>query len=768
MNFANWKIGHKLAAAFGTLVVVTACIDAFIMVELRQIESARSSLDNVQAGVSALRDAKFYLARQENSFRGYLVTGDPYYLERLDSHRVNFEKEMAEAGAAYAGDPAALAQIETAKTAATAWHTLVEDAGKAIIAGGETSAAAVLVGNDGVADKAIGPAEDAIGALTDSALTRRDVTSLDLADSVKAASLYILLGALASVLAAGLAAWLMTGSISKPIVVLTRIMERLAAGDLSVEIGNRDRKDEIGAMSGAVQTFKDQAIALEASSAAVVDGKNMMVGADRAMGIVEFDLTGNVLRANENFLNVMGYSLAEVQGHHHRMFCDRDYAASPEYAEMWRRLAAGEGFSDRFTRYARGGTKVILDGRYNPIVGADGKPYKIVKFASDQTALELEREKRAETDAAAAREQAEVVNETAAGLSALAAGDLAHRITRTFPGDYARLQVDFNAAMDKLEEAMAVIGTNASAMQSGAGEISQAADDLSRRTEQQAATLEETAAALDEITATVKRTAEGAERAGSVVVGAKAAAEQSGVVVGRAVAAMGEIERSSDQISQIIGVIDEIAFQTNLLALNAGVEAARAGDAGRGFAVVASEVRALAQRSAEAAKEIKGLIAASSGHVKDGVGLVGETGQALTAIVERVSEINGLMAEITASAHEQATALSQVNTAVNQMDQTTQQNAAMVEQSTAASHNLSQEAEELAVLVGKFHVSEDGRAPARSAKAKPNPVRQAQSRIADFARQSSPAPTPAPARRAAGGGASAAMALSNEPQWEQF
>jgi methyl-accepting chemotaxis protein len=367
--------------------------------------------------------------------------------------------------------------------------------------------------------------------------------------------------------------------------------------------------------------------------------------------------------------------------------------------------------------------------------------------------------------------QALVVSETGAGLTALAAGDLAHRIEADFPGDYVRLKDDFNAAMEKLEDAMGVIGANASAMHSGAGEISQAADDLSRRTEQQAATLEETAAALDQITATVKRTAEGAERAGTVVAGAKSAAEESGLVVGRAVAAMGEIERSSDQISQIIGVIDEIAFQTNLLALNAGVEAARAGDAGRGFAVVASEVRALAQRSAEAAKEIKALIAASSGQVKNGVGLVGETGQALTAIVERVAEINGLMAEITASAKEQATALTEVNTAVNQMDQTTQQNAAMVEQSTAASHNLSQEAEELATLVGKFHISQQGRGAGGSGRARPNPVRQAQSRIEEFARESSPtqaqAPAPAPARRASGGGGPA-LAQSNEPQWEQF
>jgi methyl-accepting chemotaxis protein len=387
--------------------------------------------------------------------------------------------------------------------------------------------------------------------------------------------------------------------------------------------------------------------------------------------------------------------------------------------------------------------------------------------ADAETLRHDEMQARADADAqtqkeseARQTEQTEIVAQTGRGLKALAAGDLSFRIDHDFPGEYARLKADFNVAMDKLEDAMGVISANASAMQTGSGEISQAADDLSRRTEQQAATLEETAAALDQITATVRRTAEGAQRANVVVADARQDAETSGQVVTRAVAAMGEIQKSAEQISQIIGVIDEIAFQTNLLALNAGVEAARAGDAGRGFAVVASEVRALAQRSAEAAKEIKSLISSSTSQVRDGVGLVGQTGEALTAIVGRVSEINSLMSEINASAQEQATALSEVNTAVNQMDQTTQQNAAMVEQSTAASHNLSQEAGELAQLVGRFKI---GSAPAARSPRQPSrathPVREAQARIGDFASQLAP-------RRS--GSAALALAPSNEAEWEEF
>jgi methyl-accepting chemotaxis protein len=333
-----------------------------------------------------------------------------------------------------------------------------------------------------------------------------------------------------------------------------------------------------------------------------------------------------------------------------------------------------------------------------------------------------------------ARVQAAVVASLGGGLEKLSDGELTYRLDQPFGAEYEKLRSDFNAALEQLQDAMGVIASNAGGMLTGAGEISQAADDLSKRTEQQAATLEETAAALDQITATVRKTAEGAQRATSVVSGAKSDAERSGDVVRQAVAAMGQIEQSAQKISQIIGVIDEIAFQTNLLALNAGVEAARAGEAGRGFAVVAQEVRALAQRSAEAAKEIKTLISASSQQVAQGVTLVGQTGEALTGIVAKVGEITGVVGEISASTQEQATALAEVNTAVNQMDQVTQQNAAMVEQSTAASHALSGEAEELARLVARFKTGQH--APAASHQSPPRHVAKR------------PAP-PAPVRAAA-------------------
>ena len=321
---------------------------------------------------------------------------------------------------------------------------------------------------------------------------------------------------------------------------------------------------------------------------------------------------------------------------------------------------------------------------------------------------EAERAQTAASLAEAAARQSHVVERVASGLSCLSGGDLSHRIDEVFPADYERLRTDFNDAMAKLDGTMRTVAASASAIRSGTTEISTASDDLSRRTEQQAASLEETAAALDEITATVRKTADGARTARQAVKDAKSSAETSGSVVSQAVAAMDDIQKSSTEITQIIGVIDEIAFQTNLLALNAGVEAARAGDAGRGFAVVASEVRALAQRSADAAKEIKGLISRSGAQVQQGVAFVDQTGAALALIIAHVGKVDGIVGEIAASAQEQSAALDEVNTAVNQMDQVTQQNAAMVEEATAASQALANETRELARLISQFQIGGDG------------------------------------------------------------
>ena len=384
----------------------------------------------------------------------------------------------------------------------------------------------------------------------------------------------------------------------------------------------------------------------------------------------------------------------------------------------------------------------------------NNKIMKVVKFATDVT------------------ERVAAVTEIGAGLSRLADRDLEHRIDKTFSPAFEKLRLDFNLSLEKLQSTLLQIAESANTIQSGTQEISSASDDLSRRTEQQAASLEETAAALDEITATVKKSAEGAGHAREVVARADEDAKKSALVVRQAVDAMDAIAKSAQQISQIIGVIDEIAFQTNLLALNAGVEAARAGDAGRGFAVVASEVRALAQRSAEAAKEIKGLISASTTQVDHGVKLVAETGKSLERIMTQVAEINDVVGDIAAGAKEQATGLDEVNTAINQMDQVTQQNAAMVEESTAASHSLSQETVQLSELVNQFQVgrSNDNNTMRRQLqKVAPHAFRQAAKAPSTGAarpetRKASAKPM-RPAARAVVNGAAATEASGG---WEEF
>lgn len=387
---------------------------------------------------------------------------------------------------------------------------------------------------------------------------------------------------------------------------------------------------------------------------------------------------------------------------------------------------------------------------------------KLKKKAEEEEAVKLwqkEDEERLAREKEAAHQDQIAIENLASGLARLADGDLVTRIDTAFAPKTEKLRSDFNSAVEKLRQTMQGLRANIDAIHVGSGEISSAADDLSRRTEQQAASLEETAATLDEITATVKNTAQGAIHAREVVTGAKTDADESGEVVRQAIAAMGGIETSSRQIGQIIGVIDEIAFQTNLLALNAGVEAARAGDAGRGFAVVASEVRALAQRSAEAAKEIKGLITASTSQVSQGVELVGATGKALGRIVAQVAEIDTVVSRIAVSAQEQASALHQVNTALNQMDQVTQQNAAMVEETTAAAHMLNQESDELASLVGRFQTGGQAAGSPATARKASRPVPGARAVLKTAAGRGGGAlrkPEPALAQS------------SQEESWEEF
>lgn len=455
----------------------------------------------------------------------------------------------------------------------------------------------------------------------------------------------------------------------------------------------------------------------------------------RTQAIIEFTTTGEILTANENFLSCLGYSLSEIKGKHHSMFCETHFSASQEYRAFWSRLASGEPVAAEFKRIGKGGKVVWIQASYNPIFDADGKVFKVVKFATDIT------------------ERVRAVDDIGEGLGALAGGDLTFRIERAFIPSLEKIRTDFNTAMETLRQAMESVGHNSEAIASGSQQIREASDSLSKRTEQQAAAVEQTAAALDEITQTVATSARRAEEAGSLVARTTTGATRSGEVVSSAIAAMGEIERSAGEISSIIGVIDDIAFQTNLLALNAGVEAARAGEAGKGFAVVAQEVRELAQRSAKAAKEIKALINTSGEQVKKGVTLVDETGRALQSIITEVAEININVQAIVEASREQAIGLKEINNAINLMDQNTQQNAAMVEESNAASHGLAKEAGALRDLINRFSIGKHSSSSLRIARPDARPVASpARSLMAKVARAST--------------GAAAAVQASEN--WEEF
>ncbi len=442
-------------------------------------------------------------------------------------------------------------------------------------------------------------------------------------------------------------------------------------------------KDEKGRVFKFVKIATD--VTAEKIQAADFAGQISAIGKSQA--VIEFSLDGSIITANDNFTNALGYSLDEIRGKHHSMFVDPAQRDSADYRYFWDKLRRGEFDSGQYKRIGKGGREVWIQASYNPILDMDGKPFKVVKYATDVT------------------EQVMGANDMARVLGALAKGDLTESISNDYKGVFRRMKEDANATVDKLSEIIRSISEATEAINTAAIEIATGNTDLSQRTEEQASSLEETASSMEELTATVKQNADNARQANQLAATASEVAVKGGSVVSQVVTTMGSITESSKKIVDIISVIDGIAFQTNILALNAAVEAARAGEQGRGFAVVAAEVRNLAQRSAAAAKEIKTLIGDSVEKVEVGSKLVESAGRTMEDIVGAVKRVTDIMSEITAASQEQSAGIEQVNQAITQMDQVTQQNAALVEQAAAAAESMKSQAVSLSGSVGQFRLA---------------------------------------------------------------
>jgi len=481
------------------------------------------------------------------------------------------------------------------------------------------------------------------------------------------------------------------------------------------------------------------------------DFEGQLAAIGKSQAVIEFELDGTIRSVNDNFASLMGYSNNEARGKHHNLLVDAATSSSADYRAFWAKLGRGEPEAGRFKRFAKGGREVWLQASYNPILDANGRPFKVVKYATDVTAQIL------------MSQQLELaVAQTQTVVKAAIDGDLTARVPTTGKsGEIEALCKGINSMLETTTELVKRVKTAAAEVQTGAEEISKGNLNLSQRTEEQASSLEETASSMEEMTSTVKQTADNAGQANQLAMAARQQAEKGGAVVSSAVSAMGGINAASRKIADIIGVIDEIAFQTNLLALNAAVEAARAGEQGRGFAVVATEVRNLAGRSATAAKEIKALIQDSVAKVDEGSKLVDESGRTLDEIVNAVKKVTDIVAEIAAASREQSSGIEQVNKAVMQMDQTTQQNAALVEEASAASQAIVEQAQSLNGMIARYDVGGESAVARPVAKAAPagadrrTGARPWANRAAPAAAKTAVA---APTRKAAG----------DDAEWKEF
>jgi len=418
------------------------------------------------------------------------------------------------------------------------------------------------------------------------------------------------------------------------------------------------------------------------------DFEGQIQAISKSQAVIEFNLDGTIINANENFLATMGYRLEEIAGRHHSMFVETDFARSAEYAQFWAGLRRGEFQAAEFVRVGKGGRRVVIQASYNPILDVSGKPVKVVKFATDVTARKT------------------AVETLSDSLAKLAKGDLDARIDVRFGLDFEAVRGALNQTVDRFVSIIGQLRHTSGALKLATTEILSGANDLSERTTRQAAAIEETSATMEQLSGIVADSARKAVAASDQANNVSRTAEEGGVVMHQANEAMERITHSSSKISNIIGMIDDIAFQTNLLALNASVEAARAGDAGKGFAVVAVEVRRLAQSAASASSEVKALIEQSAAEVSGGTKLVAEAAEKLASMLAAVKENSVALEGIAMASREQASSIEEVNSAVRTMDEMTQHNAALVEEINASIEQTEAQASELDRVVDVFRLAE--------------------------------------------------------------
>lgn len=432
------------------------------------------------------------------------------------------------------------------------------------------------------------------------------------------------------------------------------------------------------------------------------DAREQLAAISRSQAVIEFDLNGTILSANPNFCQALGYSQEEIVGQHHRMFVLPEYAAGKEYSEFWNALQRGEYKAAEYLRIGKGGRQVWIQATYNPIMDADGRPCKVVKYATDITARKS------------------AVDQLSLALAELAEGKLQCDLEHVFPEELDLVRSAFNTTVAGFRNIIAKLRTSSNTLRSATSEIMHGSNDLADRTNRQAAAIEQTTAAIEQLSEAVAANAAKAAMARENARGVSVGAKDAGDVMAKANVAMEEVTAQAAKISSVIGLIDDIAFQTNLLALNASVEAARAGDAGKGFAVVAVEVRRLAQSAASASSDVKALVGQSTEVIANGTRLVASAAERLKAVVGEVHESTAIMDEIASSNRGQAESIAELASAIRQMDEMTQHNAALVEQTNVAIEQTEDQANLVDQMVAKFKLgdAEEGhlhlRAPARA------------------------------------------------------